>query len=203
MPTEILRPIGAGDETSIPTQSPPSTYHWDKVDDETPDELLTRISNGVFWEYKRDLFTLTPPSASGVINSIKIYFRIKHFNGVENAYAKPSQKSGGIVTDGTEVAKPAYPTPGYNLFITYSQTYTTNPATGLPYTRAELTTFQAGVAIHASEGAWATLCTQVYVEVDYDLIGVRLYPKAFTGIYRNINPVTANYRKIKSFTGGG
>jgi len=43
MATEILRPNAAGDETTIASQYPDSGAHWDKVDEETPDNDTTYV----------------------------------------------------------------------------------------------------------------------------------------------------------------
>jgi len=158
MSTEILRPNAAGDETSIPSQYPNSTEHWDKVDEESADDATTYVYTGLT-SYTRDLYNLSNPTGSGTVNSITIYFRIRGYTA-QTVYAKPVQKSGGTVTEGGEQSS-------YGLdWVTKNQVYTTNPATSLPYTFEELASLQVGVALKGSAGA-SHRCTQVYVEVDY------------------------------------
>jgi len=159
MATEILRPNAAGDETSIALQEPSSGAHWDKVDEATPDENSTTVltTSGT---YARDLYNLPAHSVgSGTINSITIYFRISNTRSGVYAYAKPSQKSGTTVTDGTQQAQAG------TSFGTKSQTYTVNPATGSAYTWDEIDALQIGLQLKT--GGFYGLCTQVYVVVDY------------------------------------
>lgn len=91
--TEILRPNAAGDETNIPSQYPPSEEHWDKVDDETPDDWGTYVCT-TGDAYKRDLYNLPAPSGSGTINKVTVYFR---FSGdkVSATIASDDFESGG------------------------------------------------------------------------------------------------------------
>ena len=157
MAIEILRPNAAGDETSITSHYPYSGEHWDKVDEETPDDDSTYICT-YSSSYQRDLYNLPSPTGSGTINSITIYFRI--YAAAGTGYGKPSQKSGATVTDGDEQTQG-------NTWATKSQTYTTNPATGNPYTWDEIGALQVGVSLKQTSGGTATRCTQVYVEIDY------------------------------------
>jgi len=156
--TLILRPSATGNETSITSQHPASTSHWDKVDEATSDEWATYIST-TSGSYLRDLYALPDHTTeSGLINSVKIYFRIATWY-TAGCYAKPSQKSGVTITDGTQQS-----TTSYTTFDLKSQTYPTNPATGVAYTWSEIDGLQVGVSLKAYGGA---ACTQVYVEVNY------------------------------------
>jgi hypothetical protein len=157
---ETLRPNAAGDETSISGQLPSSTYHWDKVDDATPDGDTTCVQE-YRATYYRDLYNLPAHSVgSGTINSITIYFCIASADSAKHAYAKPSQKSGTTVTDGTQQTQAG------TTYSTKSQTYTTNPATGVAYTWDEIDALQIGVCLHGDSNYYSR-CTQVYVEVNY------------------------------------
>jgi hypothetical protein len=176
MATETLRPNAAGDETSINTQSPDSTYHWDKVDDETPDELSTCVYNFHNASYQRDLYNLPAHSVgSGTINSITVYFRCRYYN--VSGKAEPSLKSGSSVVDGTEVALTT-------SWTTYSQTWTTNPATGLAWTWDAIDALQIGVALKSgtSSGSQQAVCTQVYVEVDYTALTAKTSSDTGVGV---------------------
>jgi len=162
MSTLTLRPNAAGDETSITYQWPNSTYHWDKVDEVTPDN-----DTYVFVEassYKRDLYSLPDHTTeSGTINSIKIYFRC-HSDDVTHCRAKPSLKSDSTVTDGTEI------TPTQGVWTTYSETWTTNPADSAAWEWADIDALQIGVSLYGyADDGKGSFCTQVYVVVDYTM----------------------------------
>jgi hypothetical protein len=158
--TEILRPNAPGDETSITSQAPASGAHWDKVDDESPDETSTCIFQGTS-SYERDLYNIPNHSVgSGIINSIRIYFRFRSILSGHTAYAKPSQKSGDTITDGDEK------TESNGVYTTFSQEYITNPATGNPWTWDEIDALQIGASIKGTH-PYVVYLTQVYVEIDY------------------------------------
>lgn len=156
--TETLRPSAPGDETGISYQIPASGAHWDKVADVAADDDSTYVRTLVA-SYERDLYNLPASSGSGTINFIKIYFRV--YRESPPGYAKPSLKSNGTVTDGTEVVIAG----GWN---TWSQQWNTNPAP--PGTDAwtwdDIDALQIGVSLKGT-GSYHARCTQVYVEVDF------------------------------------
>ncbi len=159
MASLYLRPNDAGYETSITSQYPNSTYHWDKVDDVTPDEDATYVCSNTTSSYQRDLYNLPAHTTeTGIINFITILFRIIATADL-TGYGKPSQRSGTTTTDGDEQSQG-------DTWATKSQTYTTNPATGNPYTWDEIDALQIGVCLRGN-GEGVSLCTQVYVEVNY------------------------------------
>lgn len=159
MATETLRPNGAGDETAISSQYPATTAHWDKVDEAVADDATTTVSESGS-SYTRDLYNLPAHSVgSGTISKITIFWRMSCTDGTW--YSKPSQKSGTTVTDGTEQS--AYADDG--VYALVSQAYTTNPATGNPYTWDEIDALQIGICLKSPDET--SFCTQVYVEVDY------------------------------------
>ena len=159
MATETLRPNAAGDETSIESQLPDSTFHWDKVDEASADDNTTFVYNNTTAAYQRDLYNLPASSGSGTINFIKIYFRVLTTGAV--AGVKPSLKSNSTVTDGTEIQPPAY------VWTTYSQQWNTNPADSQAWEWADIDALQIGVSLKPEVGVYGCSCTQVYVEVDY------------------------------------
>ncbi len=159
MATETLRPNAAGDETAIATQYPAPPFHWDKVDDPSPDEDSTYVENDTAASWQRDLYNLPASSGNGTINFIKIYFRCKYEIGL--AAAKPSLKSNSTVTDGTQIFLTS-------SWVTYSQQWNTNPADAAAWEWADIDALQIGVSLkRGSLGTYHALCTQVYVEVDY------------------------------------
>jgi len=163
--TLILRPNGAGSETSITSQYPDSTYHWDKVDEESPDDNGTYVYQTTT-SYLRDLYAIpNHTSESGTINSITVYFRVATGNEGYGYYAKPSIKSDSTVTDGTSYSSSSA------TYATYSQTWTTNPADSQPWEWADIDALQIGVQIRQTTAGKSARCTQVYVEVDYTSAG--------------------------------
>ncbi|MDO9574748.1 MAG: hypothetical protein Q7I94_07110 [Candidatus Contubernalis sp.] len=160
--TLTLRPDAAGDETSINGQYPASDYHWDKVDEETPDEAETTVYTSST-TYLRDLYNLPASSGSETINKITVYFRTK----VENTYckSKASIKSDSTVTDGAEKTNA-----GTANWENHSQECALNPADGAAWAWADIDALQIGVSlIGISTGDRKNSCTQVYIEVDYTL----------------------------------
>ncbi len=155
-----LRPNAAGDETNIPTQTPASTVHWDKVDEVVADEDTTTVSNDT-GTYQRDLYAIPnhDPEYFGVIASVKVYVRFRH-EGAASAFAKPVIKIGGTVYEGDvyENTTTAY----YN----HSHTWATNPATSVAWTWSDIDSLQIGVSLKRG-GSGNSICTQVYVEVAF------------------------------------
>jgi phage-related holin len=155
MGTLILRPNAAGDVTGITVQYPNSTFHWDKVDEAVADDNSTLVSCDPEGD-EYDLYNLPAHTdETGAVNSIKIYFRCYRQNGK----ASPKLKTGGTEYTGTEVTVTS-------TWTTYSQTWATNPKTGVAWTWADIDALQIGIRIKGVIVS-ATSCTQVYVEVDY------------------------------------
>jgi len=161
--TETLRPNAAGDEESITNSTSGAGNHWADVDDVTPDGGTTRVWDNAIGTYQRDLYNLPTHSVgSGTINFIKIFFGLRSPTGTA-VYGKVSQKSGTTISNGTEFSTTST---DYSYFA--SQTFTTNPATGVAYTWAEIDALQIGVSLHGTFSPEASAsCTQVYVEVNY------------------------------------
>jgi uncharacterized protein (UPF0333 family) len=151
MATVTLRPNAAGDETSINSQTPSSGYHWDKVDEESADDGSTCVYT-LSMSYKRDLYNIPNPTASGTINSITIYFRCS--SGESSNYAKPSLKVDSTVVDGTEKV--------FSSWATKSQTWTTNPVDGEAWEWSDIDNLQIGVSLMGGLVV-PFFCTQVYV----------------------------------------
>lgn len=162
MATETLRPNAAGDETGIGYQVPSSDSHWDKVDEETPDEDTTYLL-AMNAAYQRDLYNLPASSIpdGATINFIKVYFRCWE-SASTTCKASPSLKSDSTVTDGTLVDLST-------SWETFSQQWDTNPADSQPWEKADIDALQIGVRLGSSIATYAC-CTQVYVEVDYTAV---------------------------------
>ncbi|GAI67358.1 unnamed protein product [marine sediment metagenome] len=158
---ETLRPNAAGSETSIPTQYPDSGYHWQKVDDVTPDEGYTVVKTAyeTRHEWCRDLYRLPASSGSGTINFIKIYARCEAPS--TDDLCRLSLKSDSVVTNGTAKALSM-------TWTTYSQQWNSNPAGGAWGSDwSVIDNLQIGISLRGTVSKYYPKCTQVYVEVDY------------------------------------
>jgi len=160
MATLILRPTAAGDKTEITSQYPASTYHWDKVDEVSPDEDATHIYTSAAYPGQTDLFNLENTALAGTINWIKIWIRCCKNTYI--AYARTAIKTEGTVYESSDISLTVN-------WTDYSTQYTANPSTGLAWTWTQLNALQGGVSLFALSGYIAD-CTQVYVEVDYSVL---------------------------------
>jgi len=162
--TLILRPNAAGDETSITTQTPNETSHYDKVDEASPDNATTSV-NTLSTSYQRDLYAIpNHTSQSGTINFVKVYVV-----GVEiyDGWIKVALKSGSTVTDGSENSLTG-------SWAIYSQQWDVNPTDNETWSWADIDGLQIGVSLKSHYGD-GVFCTQVYVEVDYTRIPSTYY----------------------------
>ena len=159
----IYRPDAAGDKTNIVDQYPDTGEHWDKVAEEIFDGDGTYVAtDSNVWQ--EDLYNITDHStqtAGGTINYVIVYM-VSH----STANATESNAYIHIKTNGVE-----YNGPEETLAIsyaTYSYQWDDNPLTGNPWTWDEIDALQIGVGLRRPDVAEYTLCTQVYVEVDFD-----------------------------------
>lgn len=159
MATETLRPNAAGDETNIPGLAGSAT-HWGAVDDVVQDGSSTQVYTTIYSTYYRDLYNIPSPSGSGTINFVKVIARC--YAETDTGYVKLAVKTGGTVYEST-VKSVDWASWDY----LYNNIWTTNPATGLPWTWSDIESLQIGIALTRSYYATACRCTQVYVEVNY------------------------------------
>ncbi len=160
---ETLRPNGAGSETSIDTQYPGSSSHWDKVDEAIPDEDTTYVENknGAVNSFQRDLYAIQDHSVgSGTINQVRIVARQKH-NATNNSSLKISLKTHGQVFD--------YDYGPYcqSVWNDIYHDMTVNPSTNSTWTWDEIDAVEAGISLGGSTYGpdWSRV-TQVYVVVN-------------------------------------
>jgi hypothetical protein len=199
--TVIIRPNAAGDKTEWPRQYPTTGYHWDKVDDVTPDEDTTYISIPYTTSLpKVDLYNLENVTVSDIV-SVTVYFRHKG-----DQYTSPRCYA-GIKTYTVEVYGKKE-TSG-TTYVTSSYTWLLNPYTNQPWTTEEVNSLQAGVK--GVRGQYfdpdlgeiyydSTYCTQVYVEVEYrsGVIGI-YYKRRLTNVWSSEGNVsTANVSKTSA-----
>lgn len=159
MSTQVLRPDGAGVETSIAGQYPLSGEHWDKVDEVTPDDASTYVRHNLT-SYATDTYALPAGVGEGSIDKVTVYARCYGISGNYN-YARTVIRTHGTLYEGSE----------HNLTSTWQDLgteYQLNPDTSQAWTWAEIDDLEAGVALKSSSGGnYLAICTQVYVEVTY------------------------------------
>jgi len=171
MAIETLRPNAAGDEENISDVVGDGVgTHYTTVDEETPDEDTTKVRSNAA-TYERDLYNIPNHSVgSGVINYIKVYARCKVTIEKDQTSAKIAIKSGTGAGAPDTVSESSEIDVSVAVYTTYSNQWSTNPATSSAWTWDEIDNLQIGIAMrNANAGGTARLtnCTQVYVEVDY------------------------------------
>jgi len=136
MATEILRPNAQGDKDELVLSIGGSTK-WGAMSDGLESSYC--VYPGVTEVYKKDLYELPSHSVGlGTINKVTIYFSaMKQPPFASAAYAKPSLKTNSVETDGDEISLPG-------AYTTYSQAWTTNPVTELPWTWDDINALQIG-----------------------------------------------------------
>lgn len=172
MAVEILRPNAAGDECNISLESGEGCpNHYQNVDEAESDGDATRVVTKSS-TYERDLYNLdNHSSGAGTINHITVYAVARYHNNT--AYIKLAIKSGTGSGDPDTVSEGSEQTllSGYGDYRTYSEQWSTNPATGSAWTWDEIDRLQAGIALKGLYAAnYYAMVTQVYVEVDYTAV---------------------------------
>lgn len=185
--TQMAYPTGDGDSINGTWQVYPASPAtcWDKVDDPAccPDNATTYIYiNRNFAGYcsTAKLFTFTPFSvpAGSTIYSLTIHYR---------AYSNDTdQGAGGELKVGSWEG--SFSQGGLTSnWQTYSVVYTTNPATGLPWTVADVNGTgpnplqQFGIYSDECSSTHSNYFTQIYAVVDYTPPTVSYNPGLFMG----------------------
>ncbi len=169
MATEILRPNGGGHTTEQPYYDgswhlADPAHNWEQVDEVTPDggaTVVSELSQGYGIWYK-DTYNLQNHSVgSGAINYVTVYSRTRGTIGEANLKLCLRTHDTDYETDPITLTSLT----NYNL---WSHEWTTNPATGQPFTWAEIDALEAGtVAYDRTGGNVNCRTTQVYVGVSY------------------------------------
>ena len=166
--SEILLPAAAGDATELPTQFPLTGEHWDKVDDLPADDGDTYVSTAGSRQWEKDLYNLTNYIGAGgseKIMSVTVYFRFAA-GGSYTVRAMAEIKTNGEVFSGDTESLSG------TEFVTKSHQWTDNPATDAAWTWEEISDLQAGVTMKGKSKTKPALCTQVYVEVNYEVLPI-------------------------------
>ncbi|MBN1161714.1 MAG: hypothetical protein JXA17_07205 [Dehalococcoidales bacterium] len=167
--SEILVPVAAGDDTELPFQYPDSGEHWDKVAEQSPDDLGTYVSTQGEKTWVRDLYNLSNfigSSGEEAITSVTVYFRFAA-GGDYNIKIMAALKSNGEVYEGPTITYSA------TNFVTESWECPVNPSTGEAWTRDELNDLQAGITARGDSKNNPAIITQVYVQVNYEYSNVQ------------------------------
>jgi len=157
--TETLRPNAAGDYASWQSQYPSTGEHWDKVAEVTPDEGDTYIKCDTV-EKVWDAYNLGDTSipVGFTINSVRVYFRFRGYDGADYCNVTPGLRLGTSETTGTEISR------AEATYATYSEILA-RPGGG-SWAVSDLNSLQVRIG---GRGYYYNYTTQVYVVVDYTL----------------------------------
>ena len=134
MATEILRPTG--DDTIALSRSPSSGYNYQKVDDESPDDVSTFVY-GTSVLGQTDIYTMTDMvNTPATINSLTVYYRC--LSDADNCRAE-------VKVNGYSGAGPI--TISDSTWTTYDYTWNTNPATSAAWTIEDLNAAEFGIKV--------------------------------------------------------
>lgn len=149
------------------TPEPIARANWNCVDEVTPDDT-DFVWEGNHTTWQSDLYHTVSASipATSTINYVKLYFRVRK-DSVKGCVARPRIRAlSQAITEGSAVALG-------DSWENKSQTWLTNPQTGLAWTVAEANDLDIGIGLReltAIEG-W-TLCSQLYAEIEFALLTV-------------------------------
>jgi hypothetical protein len=141
---------------------PAGRANWDCVN-ETPADDTDYVGEEDQTTFQDDLYSTSSPSipAGSTINSVTVYFRVEK-SGIKASYARPRIRAlAQAITEGTAVAL----TDG--VWADKSQTWTTNPVTGVAWTVDEVNDLDIGVSLRQQAiGVTDGLCSQLYAVIN-------------------------------------
>jgi len=169
---ENLRPDSHGDECNIDgeTGCPACNDHYGCVDEVIADDSSTYVSTDSS-SYLRDLYNIDDHiTGSGTIDYITVYVSMSAYECADQDNFKIVINSGTGSGDPDTISEAEKTTgTGGGTWTFHTNQWSENPATTSAWTWDEIDRLQAGVALRsASSGhAWATRCSQVFVEVHF------------------------------------
>jgi hypothetical protein len=135
---QILRPRANGTYLEWGELLGSGTTHWDRVAEVNPDDLGSYLFDNTWSGTERDTFQLSTTSYTS-ISSIEVFVRAERTTAPNDSNnLRVFIRSGG--TDAQSAIKTLSGSWGY-----VSQVWSTNPATGLPWTPAAVNVLQAGI----------------------------------------------------------
>jgi len=160
--TETLRPNASGYYNQTSRSSGwSSRYRY--VDEAVADDGATYL-------YKDDGGTALDTyninnrsEGTGTINSLTVYARARAYN---SGACDDMRLQIALRTDSTDYFGSLIDLIGNAGWDNYSETWTTNPDTGQPWTWPEIDALQVGIKLY-DDGDGSPQCTQVYAEVNY------------------------------------
>jgi len=161
--TEILRPNSSGSYTQCYRYGDWPNYEC--VDEAVADDSSTFVYSKYGYT-KMDTYNIQNSSGSGTITSVTIHARARAYY-----YYSCADMGMQIVarTHSTNYYSDEFTLIGNAGWGDYSETWTTNPYTGEPWTWDEIDDLQIGVKLY-DYGPGYPDCTQVYAEVNYETV---------------------------------
>jgi hypothetical protein len=162
MTVATVRPNG--NVSVVLTPEPAGRANWACVDEASPADDTDYVGETDQTTFQDDLYGTPSPSvpADATINSVKVYFRVEKI-GTKSSYARPRIRAlAQAVTNGTAVAL------ADGVWANKSQTWLTNPITGVAWTVTEVNDLDIGIGMRqATTGETSGICSQLYAEIDY------------------------------------
>ena len=163
MTIETLRPNAAGDECNISGEDGAACpNHYQNVDEVSHDGWTTNNHdfNAAPQPLSRDLYGCEDHTTeTGVIDSVKVLAYVNR--DTTTGYYRLSIRTNGVSYNSTENALN-----GASAWILISNTWSTNPQTGLAWTWAEVDAMEIGGTVQ-KKSSTSPAFTQIYAEVDY------------------------------------
>lgn len=157
--SETLRPSGVGYETSIESVAGAAT-HWEAAGDAN-DASYVYQDDADTWQ--RDSYLLADSTESlhfHNITSVTVYFRISAGGG-RTCSAKPHFRIGSTNYEGS------VQTTTSSSWVQKNQNFSTSPATGEPWTWAEVDAMELGISIKSSGLSYEARCSDIWILVYY------------------------------------
>lgn len=188
---QILRPTANGTYTEWGELWGSGTTHWDRVEEVSPDDSASYIFDNTWNGTERDTFQLSDTSYTS-IGSVEVVARAKRITTNDNNNLRVFIRSGS-----TDAQSPVQ-----TLSTTWSEvsyTWTTDPATGQPWTQAAVNALQAGVRNAMGGGGGGGVgVTQLYVVVHDSPPPPPppwVYPSPSMGVDNDYNHYGASYSR--------